>query len=494
MNPNPMQILKPELAWQGMVPLLMLGGLFVFHFLLEILRSPKSRSTGGFWTLLVSLVGVLYLACCPDQPQEAVVHKMWIFDGVTRLGSLVIFLSLAAVTLLVPKSIEETGHLGEYYALLSGSALGMVMLMGSNSLLVTFLALELFSLALYLLCIFQPEKATCQESGLKYFILSSLASAVILYGMALIYGATGTTWLHEIGARADQGGVLLMVGSAMLAAGLAFKVSAVPFHLWTPDVYQGAPTPVTAFMSVATKTAALVALLRYFPMTLGLASGASDTVRIQWWVILWSLSILSMIFGNLMALSQTNLKRLLAYSGIAQAGYLLSAVFVGTATAKVSLFFYLLVYLCMNLGAFAVVAALEELGESVELPAMAGLSMRQPYLAAALAVCLFSLTGLPPTAGFVAKYQLFSCLMASPGGPLPKYLVAAALVGSLLSAAYYLRFVVQAYSLGPAPEPHKQLPATFWVVIGVAAGGVFALSLWAGPVLEWMQALVGRLT
>lgn len=490
---NPVMILKPELAWQGMVPLLMLGGLFVFHFLLEILRSPKSRTTGGFWTLLVSLVGVLYLVCCPAQPSEAVVHKMWIYDGVTRLGSLIIFLSLAAVTLVIPKSIEETGHLGEYYALLSGSALGMVMLMGSNSLLVTFLALELFSLALYLLCIFQPEKPACQESGLKYFILSSLASAVILYGMALIYGATGSTWLHEIGARADQGGLLLMVGSALLAAGLAFKVSAVPFHLWTPDVYQGAPTPVTAFMSVATKSAALVALLRYFPMTLGMAGGASDTVRIQWWVILWSLSILSMLFGNLMALSQTNLKRLLAYSGIAQAGYLLSAVFVGTATAKVSLFFYLLVYLCMNLGAFAVVAALEELGESIELPSMAGLSMRQPYLAAALAVCLFSLTGLPPTAGFVAKYQLFSSLMASPGGPLPKYLVAAALVGSLLSAAYYLRFVVQAYSLGPAPEPQKQLPPTFWAVIGAAVIGIFALSLWAGPVLDWMQSLVGGL-
>ena len=159
---NPMPILKPELAWQGMVPLLMLGGLFVFHFLLEILRSPKSRTTGGFWTLLVSLLGVLYLTCCPDQPSEAVVHKMWIYDGVTRLGSLMIFLTLAAVTLLVPKSIEETGHLGEYYALLSGSALGMVLLMGSNSLLVTFLALELFSLALYLLCSFQPEKPTCQ--------------------------------------------------------------------------------------------------------------------------------------------------------------------------------------------------------------------------------------------------------------------------------------------------------------------------------------------
>jgi len=488
---TPLQILKPELAWQSIVPLLLLGGLFVFHFLLEILRAPKSRTTGGFWSLLVSLLGVLYLVLSPDQPVGAVIHQMWIYDGVTRVGSLIIFLSLAAVTLIVPRSIEESGHLGEYYALLSASALGMVMLIGSNSLMVSFLALELFSLALYLLCIFLPDRSTCQESGLKYFILSSLASAVILYGMALIYGGTGTTWLSEIATRVDKDDLLLMVGSALFAAGFAFKVSAVPFHLWTPDVYQGAPTPVTAFMSVATKTAALVALLRFFPMTLGMASAPDDRARVQWWVIMWSLSILSIIFGNLMALSQTNLKRMLAYSGIAQAGYLLSAIFVGTLAGQVSLFFYLLVYLCMNLGAFVIVAALEEVGESIQLESMAGLSMRQPYLAAALAVCLFSLTGLPPTAGFVAKYQLFSCLMSSPGGPLPKYLVAAALVGSLLSAGYYIRFVVQAYSPGPAPEPQKQLPATFWAVIGSATLGIFVISFWAQPVLEWMQSLLG---
>ncbi|MBS2040268.1 NADH-quinone oxidoreductase subunit N [bacterium] len=487
----PQQILKPELAWQGMVPLLMLAGLFVFHFLIEILRAPKSRTTGGFWTLLVSLLGVVYLTACPDQPVGAVVHKMWIYDGVTRLGSLLVFLSLAAVTLIIPKSVEESGHLGEYYALLSGAALGMVMLMGSNNLLVTFLALELFSLALYLLCIFLPDRSTSQESGLKYFILSSLASAVILYGMALIYGATGSTWLHEIGARASQGGLLMIVGSTLLAAGLAFKVSAVPFHVWTPDVYQGAPTPVTAFMSVATKTAALVALLRFFPMTLGMAGDTHDGVRTMWAIIIWSLAMLSMLFGNLMALSQTNLKRLLAYSGIAQAGYLLGAIFMGTPIAKVSLFYYLLVYLCMNVGAFVVVAALEEVDESLDVHALAGLSMRQPYLAAALAVFLFSLTGLPPTAGFVAKYQLFSALMASGPNPLPKYLVAAALVGSLMSAGYYLRFVVQAYGLGPAPEPHKQIPPTYLAVIATAVVAVFALSFWAGPVLEWMQRLLG---
>lgn len=485
MNPN---ILKPgDLHWYGMVPLLLLGGLFVFQFLLEILRSPKSRTTGGFWTLLVSLVGVLYLVACPDQPRGAVVHQMWTYDGVTRLASLVIFGALALVTAVVPKNIQDSGHLGEYYALLAAAALGMVMLCGANNLMVAFLALELFSLALYLLCIFLPERPAGQESALKYFILSSLASAIILYGMALVYGATGTTWLPEIAARVDQGGLLLMVGSALLAAGLAFKVSAVPFHLWTPDVYEGAPTPVTAFMSVATKTAALTAMLRYFPMTLGTAVGPADSPRIQWWIILWSLAVLSVLFGNLMALSQSNLKRMLAYSGIAQAGYLLGAVFVGTGGGKLALYYYLLVYLFMNLGAFLVVAALEEVGEELTLDSLCGLSMRQPLLSGALAVFLFSLTGLPPTAGFIAKYQLFYALLTSPAGLLPKYLVAASLVGSLLSAGYYLKFVAQVYSPGPAPEPHRELPHTIWTVLGVCVAGVFALSFWAEPVLSWAQ-------
>lgn len=483
---------KPtDLNFECMVPLLLLGALFVFHFVLEILRSPQSRTTGGFWTLLVSLSGALYLVACPDQPVAKAVHQMWIYDGVTRLSSLVIFLCLAAVTLVVPKSIEKSGHLGEYYALLSGASLGMVMLCGSNNLMVSFLALELFSLALYLLCIFLPNLQTSQESGLKYFILSSLASAIILYGMALIYGSTGTTWLHEIAGRVDQGGLVLMVGSAMLAAGLAFKVSAVPFHLWAPDVYQGAPTPVTAFMSVATKAAALTAMLRYFPMTLGTASSPADLQRIQWWIILWSLAILSMLFGNIMALSQKNLKRMLAYSGIAQAGYLLAAVFVGSAAGKVTLFYYLLVYLCMNVGAFLVVAALEEVGEDLSLESLAGLSMRQPQLSAALAVFLFSLTGLPPTAGFIAKYQLFSTLLSASGGLLPRYLVAAGLVGSLLSAGYYLKFVAQAYSPGPAPQPQEELPLPYWAVIGAGVVGVFALSVWAEPTLIWLQGIVG---
>ncbi len=487
-------LLKPtDLNWECMIPLLLLGGLFVFHFLLEVLRAPQARTTAGFWTLLVSLVGVIYLVACPDQPVAMAVHSMWIYDGVTRLGSLVVFLCLVVVSLVVPKSIQNSGHLGEYYALLSAASLGMVMLMGSNSLMVSFLALELFSLALYLLCIFLPERSKGQESALKYFILSSLASAVILYGMALIYGATGTTWLSEITTRVDKGGLLLMVGSALLASGLAFKVSAVPFHLWTPDVYEGAPTPVTAFMSVATKTAALTAMLRYFPMTLGSATSPTDSQRIQWWIILWSLSILSMLFGNLMALSQTNLKRLLAYSGIAQAGYLLGAVFVGTAAGKVSLFYYLLVYLCMNLGAFLVVAALEELGEELTLDSLTGLSMRQPQLCAALAVFLFSLTGLPPTAGFLAKYQLFTCFLSAPGGLLPRYLVAAGLVGSLLSAGYYLKFLAQAYSPGPAPQPQQELPATYWAAIGLLVVGVFALSFWAQPVLNWLQNVLGPL-
>ncbi len=487
-----LEIAKPlDVNWQSLLPLELLGGLFVLVFLLEVLRRPGSRTTAGFWTLLVSVVGLAVLIFPPEPVSgAAVVHQMWKLDGLTRLGSVLVFASLAMVSLVVPREIRESEHLGEYFALLVGAALGMVMLLGSNNLLISFLALELFSLALYLLCIFFPDKAACQESGLKYFILSSLASALMLYGMALIYGSTGSTWLHEIADKIDQGGLALIIGSAMLAAGFAFKASAVPFHLWTPDVYQGAPSPVTAFMSVATKVAAIGALVRFFPLTLGVSSGGQDLARLDWCALIWSLAILSMLFGNLMALSQTNLKRLLAYSGIAQAGYLLAAVSVGTPEALTSLGYYLLVYLFMNTGAFLVVVCLEELGEELTLASLAGLSLRRPWLAASLAVCLLSLAGLPPTSGFFAKVSLFVSLLNAPWGMPARYLVAAGLVGSLLSVGYYLKVVVACYSPGPAPEPRQELPAPFGLVVGICVVGVFGLAWWAAPVFAWVQSLL----
>lgn len=480
-------ILKPtDFSWHALAPLIFLAVLLVGNFKLEIFRPTGTRSLGGQWTLIFSLAGAAYLIFAPLHPASTSVHHMWIDDGLTRVGALIVYLALALASLIVPRSIENSGHLGEYFALLSGAGLGMVMMLGSNNLMLLFLALEIFSLALYLLCIFLPERRDNQESGLKYFILSSLASAIMLYGMALVYGATGTTWLSEISQRVNDGGILLMVGSAMIAAGLGFKVAAVPFHVWAPDVYQGAPTPVTAFMSVATKVAALGALLRFFPLCLGPATGAGDSVRLEWWILIWSLSILSMLFGNLMALGQSNLKRLLAYSGIAQAGYLLGAIFVGTQAAQVSLMYYLLAYLCMNLGAFVVVAALEEVGEDLTLGSLAGLSQRQPFLSGALAVFMFSLTGLPPTAGFFAKYSLFSVLLNAAGGVLPRYLVAAGLVGSLVSAGYYLKVVACAYSPGPLPEPQQSPPAAHVFTIGVCLAGVFVLAFSAQPVLNWL--------
>lgn len=481
-------IAKPtDIDLGALFPLLLLAGMFLWNFLLEIFRNPRSSSSAGLWTVALATLGVVYLVLGADQSPVAVLHKMWVSDGLTRVTSVIIFGCLALVSLVLPRDIRESGHVGEYFALLVAAALGMVLLCGAQSLILTFLAVELFSLSLYLLCIFRPDKEACQESGLKYFILSSLASAIMLYAIALIYGATGSTWFGEIGARVEGGGVLLMVGSVLFAGALAFKVSAVPFHLWTPDVYQGAPTSVTAFMSVATKTAALAVLFRFYPLTLGLVSNLGDTQRILWWVVIWSLAILSMLLGNLMALAQTDLKRLLAYSGIAQAGYLLSAVFAGSPQAQSALLYYLLVYLFMNVGAFLVVAALEEVGEELSLSSLAGLSARQPGLAAALALFLFSLTGLPPTAGFFAKFALFGALLDAPGGLLPRYLVAAGLLGSLLSAGYYLKTVAYLYSSGVTRAPRGSLGAGFWLALGLCVLGVLGLALGANEVMGWIQ-------
>ena len=474
-----------------MLPLVLLAAMFVGNFLLEILRpqEPKgaapSSGLAERWTFLLSLCGVGACLLLSPAADPLVAHAMWTGDGMTRVGALIVFLCLALTTLVTPRSLRASGHLGEYFALLSAAGLGMVMLMGSTNLLTLFLALELFSLALYLLCIFLPDRAFNQEAGLKYFILSSLASAILLYGMALLYGATGSTALADLGQARAGSELLLMLGGALVLAGLSFKISAVPFHVWAPDVYQGAPTPVTAFMSVATKAAALISALRLFTLALGSGSTSDDPRLVSWWVILWSLAMLSMLFGNLMALSQSHLKRLLAYSGVAQAGYLLSAVFLGTPAAQSSMLFYLLSYVAMNLGAFLVCAALEEVGEELTLANLPGLSQRQPGLTACLALCMFSLTGLPPTAGFIAKFSLFSALMSA-ATPLSRYLVAAALLGSLLSAGYYLKVVAQAYSPGPAPEPQRQVPVSFWISLATCASATLLLAAAAGPIQNWI--------
>ena len=365
-----------------------------------------------------------------------------IVSGALRVDDLALALNLvfigaaaAAVALAWRDEAPCQSSPGEFHSLLLTSVAGMATLVSAQSLVTLFVGIELLSIPLYVLCASQMRRRSSLESGLKYLIIGSLGSATLLYGLALVYGATGTTDFAGIAAALSGGAVasdpLMLTGVALAVVGLAFKASVAPFHQWTPDVYEGAPTPVTAFMAVATKAAAFGILLRLFDVALiGLAP--------VWAPALAALATVTIVVGNVGALGQTSLKRMLGYSGVAQAGYIMAGVVVSSRLGAEAAVFYLGVYLAMNVAAFAVVAAREretELGD--DLAALAGLGVRRPWLAWPMTVAMLSLAGIPATAGFVGKLYLIEAAVDGSYAWLAIVIV----VGSMLSLGYYLRVV-----------------------------------------------------
>jgi NADH-quinone oxidoreductase subunit N len=419
--------------------------------LLVDLFIPKERK--GITAFLATLGLALTLGFTVTQVgREATsFNGMVTLDGFSTFTSTLILLSGLLGIALAYGYIKRMGiERGEYYSLMLFSITGMLLMTQASDLIIVFLALELLSIPLYVLAAFSRADQQSQEAGLKYFLLGAFATGFIVYGTALVFGATGSTSLSVI-AQAGLGGkmasafspstsTLLVVGAALILIGFGFKVAAVPFHMWTPDVYQGSPSGVTAFMSSGAKIAGFAALLRVFALAFpNLSADLTD--------ILWVLSALTMIVGNFTAISQTNIKRMLAYSSIAHAGYILMA-FVPfgnkdvVATSVAAGLFYLFAYVLTNFGAWSVVIALEKSeGKGLEISDYMGLAKRYPALAAAMAVFMVSLIGFPPTLGMVGKFYLFSSAIA--GG-----FTGLAIIGvltSLVSAYYYLRVVVNMY-------------------------------------------------
>ena len=368
---------------------------------------------------------------------------------------------------------------GEYYTLMLFSLSGMMLMAQAADLIIVFLSLELLSLPLYVLAAFARPRADSEEAGLKYFLLGAFSSGFVLYGIALVYGATGATSLTGIVAAVSNGtsGLLLTIGSALILVGLGFKVAAVPFHMWTPDVYQGAPTAVTAFMAAGAKIAGFAALLRVF-------ATAFPSLAVDMTPVLWALSVLTMVVGNLLAIVQTDIKRMLAYSSIAHAGYILMAfVPYGNPTvAPISIaagLFYLVAYALTNFGSWGVVIALERAeGKGLAISDYAGLGRKYPALAAAMTIFMLSLTGLPPTLGLVGKFYLFRAVLS--GGYVGLAIIG--VVTSLISAYYYLRVVVTMYMQDGEPETEREFwlgfttagTALFTVLISLVPQGLFA--------------------
>jgi NADH-quinone oxidoreductase subunit N len=351
-------------------------------------------------------------------------------------------------------------HQGEYYALMLLATIGMMIMAAAMSFLTIFLGIEMLSLALYILCGFVARRTTSQEAGMKYFLLSSFASAFLLYGIAMTYGATGNTsfiGIMKYLSAHTSSTTLLLIGMGLLVVGFAFKVSAVPFQAWTPDVYEGAPAPVTAFMSVGTKAAALIAFARVFDV-------AFLPVKSTWEPIVWAITILTIVGGNVLALAQNNVKRLLSYSSIAHAGYLLIGVVVGGTIGLSAILFYLLCYTFLNLGAFGVVSVLENADNSGNsLSEIRGLWYRQPVLAGMLALFMLALAGFPPMAGFAAKYYLFYAALQ---GGHPELLIIGVLA-SVLGMYYYLRVIASMFmEREPLPTAPAAVPASAATVPG----------------------------
>jgi len=389
----------------------------------------------------------------------------------------------AGAVLLSPSYLRATGiERGEYYAPVLFSLVGMLGLVSCRELVSLFVALEIMSVALYALAGLHRDRPASQESAMKYFITGAFSSAFFLYGVALLYGVSGSTSLVRIApaVRAATGGpaAMALLGAGLLLVGFGFKVASVPFHMWAPDVYEGAPTTVTALMSAGVKTAAFGAFLRVFVQAL-------PALAAQWQPAVAALAVLTMVVGNLGALAQSNIKRMLAYSSVGHAGYLLTAIVAAPGVGTEAVLFYLVAYSAVNLGGFGTIAALARNGqEPVLFSEVAGLARRRPLLAAALAVFMISLTGIPVSAGFVGKFYLFTA--AVEGG-----YVTLAIVGMLMSAVsayYYLGVVVAMYMREPVGEDvWGPVSVPSGVALAVSVLVVLGLGVYPGPVLAWAR-------
>ncbi len=472
-----MPVRAPEIDLLAIGPELALAGAAILVLLLDAWRPARNQRLAVGLTLLGLATAAVFTVTLWGEARAAL-GEMVAVDRVTLFFRLVIVASAAVATLFSATYLARTGEArGEYYALLLFATSGMTLLTAAADFIVVFLSLEVLSLSLYVMAGFSRRRLASQEASMKYFLLGAFSSAFFLYGIALTYGATGTTNIARVGFAVDQivgGGsslTLLVAGAALLAVGFGFKVAAVPFHMWTPDVYQGAPTPVTAFMAAGTKVAGFAALLRV--TFLALAPVGDLLVP-----ALWAISALTMVVGSVLAIAQTDMKRILAYSSIAHAGFVLVGVVAANQQGLSGAMFYLAAYAAMILGAFGIVALVSRRGEEhTSLVAYEGLYRRSPALAALLTLFLLSLAGIPPTAGFTAKLLVFQAAVIAGHWAL----VVVAVLASVVAAFFYIRVIVVMYM--QEPEEAGAIPMQAIPGLGLAVTAAVTLGLFVFPTL-----------
>ena len=440
----------PHIDWASFMPFLILGVGALVVLMIGLLGRVAREAVVPATTVGV-LVATIVLAVTRFDHTASIISGALAVDGLSLVLDILFCTAAIACVLmsLRTRAPGSAGH-GEYHALLLFSVLGMAVLVAAQDLVTLFVGFELLSIPLYVLCASEYRREGSLESGLKYLIIGSVGSATLVYGLALVYGATGSTFFSGIAHAIDGSGggnlvgdPLLLTGLALVMVGFAFKASVAPFHQWTPDVYEGAPTPITAFMATATKAAALGVLLRFFDV-------AAISVQDTWAPALATIAAITIIVGNVGALGQSSLKRMLGYSSVGQAGYMLAGVVVATKLGVNATVLYLAIYLLMNMAAFAVIVAVQnERADGDELSGIAGLGARSPWLAWPLTIAMLSLAGIPGTVGFIGKFQLIHSLID--GGYT--WLGIVLVIGSMISLGYYLRVIATLWMTGENPAP-----------------------------------------
>ena len=456
----------PELAWTVLAPALIVAGTALVVLCIDILR-PVNRGLVAAWVAVAGTVAALIASVMLWEQQAYGMDGMLFLDKFALFFN-AIFLIGTGLTIFVSTGYlhREGSGRSEYYLLILAATAGMMLMAAGADLIVIFLGLELMSISLYILVGFLRERKTSNEASMKYLLLGAFATGFLLYGIALIYGAVGTTNLREIELALSRGEIngslLLLGGMVLLMVGFAFKVAAVPFHMWAPDVYEGAPTAITAFISAGPKAAAFAAFLRVLMLSM-------KPLQAEWTAALWVLAVLTMTVGNLGALSQRSIKRMLAYSSIAHAGYVLVALTAASEKGVAAALFYLLAYTFMNIGAFAIVILMGRKGEeNLDIAGYAGLGFRHPGLGLAMGLFMVSLAGLPPTAGFFGKFSIFSAAVES--GYVGLTIIG--VLNSLVSVYFYLGVVVNMYMTRPTDEQRvtfMPLPTRAALLIASAA-------------------------
>ena len=463
-----------HLNFGSVIPQLILLILFLVQLIVDAFSKTKGKKSFiGYMSLTVYAV-IMAISILSWGVKEVGFNGMVVYDSFTQFFNLLFAIIASLIILISPKYMDDQGRdRGEFYSLITASFLGMSLMVATTNLIIFLIALEIMSLSIYVLAGFEKEKARSTEAAFKYFILGGVASGIFLFGISLLYASTATVDIAKIGVMGDYK-FLSIIGIVMILTGFLFKIAAVPFHMWTPDTYEGAPTPIAAYMAVGVKAAAFAGLIRILTVSL---NSFNDEIEI----VIWVIALLTMFTGNILAVIQSNIKRVLAYSSIAHAGYMLLGIIAYKNNGLSAVLYYLVVYAFADIGAFSILIALGKDGKAVEtFEDIKGKALQHPLLGVSMLIFMFSLAGIPPFAGFIGKFFLFKSAIGA--GYI--YLSVLGILTSVFAVYYYLKVLIYMY-MYPIEDNAKE-PVNISVAIGltIMTVGVLVLGLLPGRYID----------